>query len=55
MSLFHNFIVLSLLKEPDAIMFSVGWHDVHRTTSETLIRGNYNSRYILHVDILTII
>lgn len=32
-SLFHNFIVLSFSSAADAIMFSVGWHAVHRTIS----------------------
>lgn len=34
-SLFHNFIVLSFSRAADAIIFSVGWQEVHKTTSET--------------------
>lgn len=36
-SLFHNFIVLSFSNAADAIILAVGWHDVHKTTSEKLI------------------
>lgn len=32
-SLFHNFIVLSFSSAADAIIFSVGWHAVHKTVS----------------------
>jgi len=30
----HSLIVLSASSAPEAIMFSVGWQAVHRTTSE---------------------
>lgn len=32
-SLFHNLMVLSFSRAADAMMFSVGWHAVHRTVS----------------------
>lgn len=32
-SLFHNLMVLSFSRAADAMMFSVGWHAVHKTVS----------------------
>lgn len=37
LSLFHSFIVLSFSNAAVAIMFAIGWHDVHKTTSKKLI------------------
>lgn len=34
-SLFHSLMVLSFSNAADAMMFSVGWQEVQRTTSET--------------------
>lgn len=32
-SLFHNLMVLSFSRAAEAMMFSVGWQAVHKTTS----------------------
>lgn len=36
-------MVLSFSNAADAIIFAVGWHDVHKTTSEKTIKANKKS------------